>query len=74
MQKDEDVEFYRNKFAGSQADRIVKAEAEAKKLADKVKETKLSGHIFPLMIIYVQLFYSVPCVACILTNEHHADM
>ncbi|PIN17951.1 Methionyl-tRNA synthetase [Handroanthus impetiginosus] len=42
--KDEEVEFYRQKFAGSQADRIVRAEAEAeaKKLADKLKETKVS--------------------------------
>lgn len=42
--KDEEVEFYREKFAGSQADRIVKAQAEseAKKLAGKLKETKVS--------------------------------
>lgn len=43
MQKDEEVEFYRQKFAGSQADRIVKAEAEAKKLTEKLKEAKISG-------------------------------
>lgn len=43
MQKDEEVEFYREKFAGSQADRIVKAEAEAKKVTDKLKEAKISG-------------------------------
>lgn len=40
--KDEEVEFYREKFAGSQADRIVKAEAEAKKISEKLKETKIS--------------------------------
>lgn len=48
MQKDEDVEFFREKFAGSQADRIVKAEAEAKKIAEQLKKTKVSGyfHLF----------------------------
>ncbi|KAL2455536.1 putative methionine--tRNA ligase [Abeliophyllum distichum] len=40
--KDEEVEFFRLKFAGSQADRILKAEAEAKKLTEKFKETKIS--------------------------------
>ncbi|CAA0838381.1 Probable methionine--tRNA ligase [Striga hermonthica] len=40
--KDEEVEFYREKFAGSQADRIVKAEAEAKKVTEKLKEAKIS--------------------------------
>ncbi|KAL8491784.1 hypothetical protein ACS0TY_023399 [Phlomoides rotata] len=37
--KDEEVEFYREKFA----DRIVKAEAEAKKVTEKLKEAKISG-------------------------------
>ncbi|KAG8369642.1 hypothetical protein BUALT_Bualt14G0034800 [Buddleja alternifolia] len=41
--KDDEVEFYRGKYAGSQADRIVKAEAEAQKIAAKLKETKISG-------------------------------
>ncbi|KAF8394062.1 hypothetical protein HHK36_020264 [Tetracentron sinense] len=40
--KDEDVEFFREKFAGSQADRIVKADAEAKKIAEQLKKTKVS--------------------------------
>ncbi|KAI9079925.1 hypothetical protein K1719_038171 [Acacia pycnantha] len=40
--KDEEVEFYRKKFAGSQADRIERAEAEAGKLADQLKKTKVS--------------------------------
>ncbi|KAI3957904.1 hypothetical protein MKW92_027061 [Papaver armeniacum] len=41
--KDEEVEFFREKFAGSQADRKVKAdEADAKKVADQLKKTKLS--------------------------------
>ncbi|XP_057958374.1 methionine--tRNA ligase, cytoplasmic [Malania oleifera] len=39
--KDEQVELFRDKFAGSQADRIVKAEAEAK-LAEQLKKTKVS--------------------------------
>ena len=46
MQKDEDVEFFREKFAGSQADRIVKAEAEAKKIAEQLKKTKVSGYFY----------------------------
>ncbi|KAK7824625.1 probable methionine--tRNA ligase [Quercus suber] len=40
--KDEEVEFFREKFAGSQADRIVRAEAEAEKIAEKLKKTKVS--------------------------------
>ncbi|KAJ0702939.1 putative methionine--tRNA ligase [Helianthus annuus] len=43
--KDEEVEFFRNKFAGSQADRAdraVKEEAEAKKLTEKLKNTKIA--------------------------------
>ncbi|XP_022871486.1 probable methionine--tRNA ligase [Olea europaea var. sylvestris] len=39
---DKEVEFFREKFAGSQADRIVKAEAEAKKLTEKLKGTNIS--------------------------------
>ncbi|XP_023006265.1 probable methionine--tRNA ligase [Cucurbita maxima] len=43
--KDEEVELYRDKFAGSQAQRIVKAEAEAEaeKLAAHLKKTNVSG-------------------------------
>ncbi|KAL5200070.1 hypothetical protein ABZP36_021273 [Zizania latifolia] len=42
--KDEEVEFFRNKFAGSQAERSSKAraDADAKKVADQLKGTKLS--------------------------------
>lgn len=40
--KDEEVEFYKDKFSGSQADRIVKAKAEANKISEKLKETKIS--------------------------------
>ncbi|KAI4369247.1 hypothetical protein MLD38_017711 [Melastoma candidum] len=40
--KDDEVEFFRNKFAGSQADRIVRAEAEAQKIAEQLKNTKVS--------------------------------
>eukprot|EP00262_Sarcandra_glabra_P020925 TRINITY_DN8529_c0_g2_i2.p1 TRINITY_DN8529_c0_g2~~TRINITY_DN8529_c0_g2_i2.p1 ORF type:complete len:812 (+),score=137.57 TRINITY_DN8529_c0_g2_i2:37-2436(+) len=40
--KDEEVEFFREKFAGSQADRIVKAEAEAQKAAEQLKKAKIS--------------------------------
>lgn len=52
IQKDEEVEFYREKFAGSQADRIVKAEAEAKKISDKLKETKISGYSFLCFLVW----------------------
>ncbi|KAK4852946.1 hypothetical protein QYF36_001397 [Acer negundo] len=40
--KDEEVEYFRNKFAGSQADRVVRAEAEAAKVAEQLKKTKVS--------------------------------
>lgn len=42
-QKDEELEFYKNKFAGSQADRVVRAEAEAENVAEQLKKTKVSG-------------------------------
>ncbi|KAG5607589.1 hypothetical protein H5410_029081 [Solanum commersonii] len=45
IQKDEEVEFYRNKFAGSQADRAdraLKAETEAKEMAKQLKKAKIS--------------------------------
>ncbi|KAM1318703.1 hypothetical protein EV2_004008 [Malus domestica] len=38
--KDEDVEFFRKKFSGSQAERVAKGEAEANKMAEKLDETK----------------------------------
>ncbi|XP_058757491.1 methionine--tRNA ligase, cytoplasmic-like [Vicia villosa] len=38
--KDEELEFYKNKFAGSQADRVVRAEAE--NVAEQLKKTKVS--------------------------------
>ncbi|KAK2993274.1 hypothetical protein RJ640_022113 [Escallonia rubra] len=40
--KDEEVEFFKQKFAGSQADRKDKAEAEATKIAEQLKRTKVS--------------------------------
>lgn len=40
------MKFYRKKFAGSQADRIVRAEAEAQNVAEQLKKTKVSG-VFP---------------------------
>ncbi|KAJ0787707.1 putative methionine--tRNA ligase [Helianthus annuus] len=40
--KDEEVEFFRAKFAGSQADRAVMAEAEANKIAQQLKNSKVS--------------------------------
>ncbi|KAL9411315.1 hypothetical protein AB3S75_045000 [Citrus x aurantiifolia] len=40
--KDDEVEFFRSKFAGSQADRIIRAEAEAAKTAEQLKKTKIS--------------------------------
>ncbi|KAK1308495.1 putative methionine--tRNA ligase [Acorus calamus] len=45
--KDEEIEFFREKFAGSQADRIVKEEAKAKKIVEQkiveqLKTTKIS--------------------------------
>ncbi|XP_073275970.1 probable methionine--tRNA ligase [Primulina huaijiensis] len=40
--KDEEVEFYRDKFSGSQAERIVRAKADAKEISEKFKEIKIS--------------------------------
>ncbi|KAJ8571014.1 hypothetical protein K7X08_037986 [Anisodus acutangulus] len=40
--EDEEVEFYRDKFAGSQADRALKAETEAKKIAEQLNKEKIS--------------------------------
>lgn len=45
-QKDEELEGYKNKFAGSQADRIIRAEAEAENVAEQLKKTEVSGVIF----------------------------
>lgn len=54
MQKDEEVESFRNKFAGSQAERSSKtqADAEAKKVADKLKGTKLSGNYLDIVTLF----------------------
>ncbi|KAL5993031.1 hypothetical protein ACLOJK_013951 [Asimina triloba] len=41
--KDETVELYREKFAGSQADRKVKAAVEEQKIAEQLKKTKVSA-------------------------------
>ncbi|KAM0035520.1 putative methionine--tRNA ligase [Helianthus debilis subsp. tardiflorus] len=39
--KDEEVEFFSAKFAGSQADQAIKAEAEeANKIAEQMKNSK----------------------------------
>lgn len=63
MQKREEVGLFREKFAGSQADRIAKAEAEANKTADKLEETKISGHALSFLsnLLYGHLY------ACLLT-------
>lgn len=42
--KDEDVESFRVRFAGSQAERIVKAETDANKVAEQLKATKITGN------------------------------
>lgn len=62
MQRDEEVESFRKKFAGSQADRIVRAEAEAEKIAEQLKKTKVSGCIlYSSRIIFLDsYFYWLP--------------
>ncbi|KAM6565373.1 hypothetical protein CsatA_024501 [Cannabis sativa] len=40
--KDEEVESFRQRFAGSQADRVERAEAEAVKVAQQLKKTKIT--------------------------------
>ncbi|XP_042064195.1 probable methionine--tRNA ligase [Salvia splendens] len=39
--RDEEVELFRQRFAGSQADRLARAEGETKKLSQKLNETKI---------------------------------
>nr|GLL35646.1 methionine--tRNA ligase, cytoplasmic [Ipomoea trifida] len=41
--KDEEVELYREKFAGSQADRTLRVEAEAKKITEQLNKAKISN-------------------------------
>ncbi|CAH9144022.1 unnamed protein product [Cuscuta epithymum] len=40
--KDEEVEFYREKFAGSQADRTLKLEEEEKRITEQLNKAKIS--------------------------------
>jgi len=55
MQKDEEVALHREKYAGSQAERSLKAaaDAEASKVANKLKGTKLSGNSFELLFVFL---------------------
>lgn len=46
IQKDEEVDFFREKFAGTQADRKLKEEADAKALAEQLKKTSIAGCSF----------------------------
>jgi methionyl-tRNA synthetase len=52
MQRDEDVATHREKYAGSQAERSSKAaaDAEANKVANQLKGTKLSGNNLEILI------------------------
>jgi len=43
--KDEEVNYYRGKFAGSQADRVERAEAEAIEVAEQIKRTQISDGV-----------------------------
>ena len=43
LQRDDEVELFRQSFSGSQADRKEKAEADAKKITGQLKATKISG-------------------------------
>lgn len=56
-QKDEDVESFRMRFAGSQAERIVKAETDANKVAEQLKATKITGRVFLTHVIKNLLFF-----------------
>ena len=49
------MELYRKKFAGSQTDRMVQAEADAEKVAEQLKETKVSGYFSILMEEHFEL-------------------
>lgn len=54
VQKDEEVEAFRKRFAGSQADRIERAEAaEAEKIAAQLKKTKVSGCNFVSPFVFI---------------------
>jgi hypothetical protein len=54
MQKDEGVALHREKYAGSQAERSSKAaaDAEASKVANQLKGTKLSGNNLEILICF----------------------
>jgi len=55
MQKDEEVALHREKYAGSQAERSSKAaaDAEASKVANQLKGTKLSGNSLELLFVFL---------------------
>lgn len=46
IQKNEEVDFFREKFAGTQADRKLKEEADAKAVAEQLKKTNIEGGNF----------------------------
>lgn len=52
MQKDEEVELYREKFAGSQADRTLRVEAEAKKITEQLNKAKISSNLIYSLLIF----------------------
>lgn len=61
-QKNEEVESFRERFAGSQADRMERAEAEAVKVAEQLRKTKVSGYIwfsFPFSSSFLLFFLYV---------------
>lgn len=46
IQKNEEVDFFREKFAGTQADRKLKEEADAKAVAEQLKKINIEGGNF----------------------------
>ena len=55
MQRDDEVELFRQRFAGSQADRLARAEGETKKISQKLNETKIWSMLSYLFYEQVKL-------------------
>lgn len=68
------MEGYKNKFAGSQADRIIRAEAEAENVAEQLKKTEVSGVIFYPFLTKILSFGCPQANDAVLSYYFHKNM